>query len=96
MSDTLENKDVKKPLTQDDLNNILTKVENVVDNRINQAKKESLVDSHGHVEWVKVALLSVFTLSNLAILFLHGTHLSGILQKIDSLETLIGIAARSL
>lgn len=79
-----------------ELNNLLTKVENIVDDRINKAKQENLIDKSGHTEWLKIVILSVFTISNIGVLFLHGTHLAGILNKLDSLETLIGIAAKNL
>ena len=79
-------------MTEDLKKEILDEVEK----RIEKARNESFVNKSGHLDVVKVVLICVFTATNLAALVLHGNHLSSILNKLDALETVVGIASKAL
>ena len=79
-------------MTEDIKKEILDEVEK----RIEKARNEDFVNKRGHLDVVKVVLISIFTLTNLAALVFHGNHLASILNKLDALETVIGLASKAL
>lgn len=80
-------------MTEDELQKVIAKVEDVVDARLKKAESETLIKKSGKTDWLHVSLLIGFTLTNVLALFLHG-KVAVALEKIDHLEGIITTASK--
>ena len=80
-------------MTEDETKKLLKDIGEVVDRRIEKAESEKLFRKSGKPDWIHIGLLAGFTITNILVLFAHGS-LRVALEKIDHLESIVSAASK--